>query len=106
MYRRAHCCKDVANRAHETLMTKLKNHNEFTQMAYLGGENGGGLAEGEGWMRVLCSGRRELRRCSQDRKRRCPDCLASDLGRSQQEVQQQKRRINRSIAFQFMRNEI
>ena len=29
-------------------MTKLKNHSEFTQMAYLGGENEGGLAEGEG----------------------------------------------------------
>lgn len=29
-------------------MTKLKNHSEFTQMAYLGGEKGGGLADGEG----------------------------------------------------------
>jgi hypothetical protein len=27
-------------------MTKLKNQREFTQMAYLGGENGGGLARG------------------------------------------------------------
>jgi hypothetical protein len=57
-------------------------------------------------MRVLYSGRRELRKCSQDRKRRCPDCLASDPGRSQQGVQQQQRRINRSIASQFMSNEI
>ena len=29
-------------------MTKLKNQSEFTQTAYLGGENGGGLAKGEG----------------------------------------------------------
>jgi len=29
-------------------MTKLKNQSEFTQMAYLGGENGGGLGTGEG----------------------------------------------------------
>jgi hypothetical protein len=29
-------------------MTKLKNQSEFTQMAYLGGLNGGGLATGEG----------------------------------------------------------
>jgi hypothetical protein len=29
-------------------MTRLKNQSEFTQTAYLGGENGGGLATGEG----------------------------------------------------------
>jgi len=29
-------------------MTRLKNQSEFTQMAYLGGENGGGLAIAEG----------------------------------------------------------
>jgi hypothetical protein len=29
-------------------MTKLKNQREFTQMAYFGGENGGGLGTGEG----------------------------------------------------------
>jgi hypothetical protein len=29
-------------------MTKLKNQREFTQIAYLGGENGGGLGTGEG----------------------------------------------------------
>jgi hypothetical protein len=29
-------------------MTKLKNQSELTQMEYLGGENGGGLATGEG----------------------------------------------------------
>ena len=28
-------------------MTKLKNQSEFTQMAYLGGENGVGLGRGE-----------------------------------------------------------
>jgi hypothetical protein len=48
MYRRNHCCSDVANRAHVRLMTKLKNQSEFTQMACLGGENGGGMATGEG----------------------------------------------------------
>ena len=31
-----------------TLITKLKNQSEFTQMAYLGGENAGGLGTGEG----------------------------------------------------------
>ena len=29
-------------------MTKLKNQSEFTQTAYLGGENGGGVAMVEG----------------------------------------------------------
>ena len=29
-------------------MTRLKNQSEFTQTEYLGGENGGGLALGEG----------------------------------------------------------
>jgi hypothetical protein len=29
-------------------MTKLKNQSEFTQMAYLGGENGGGFVTGKG----------------------------------------------------------
>ena len=29
-------------------MTRLKNHSEFTQTEYLGGEKGGGLATGEG----------------------------------------------------------
>jgi hypothetical protein len=29
-------------------MTKLKNQSEFTQIAYLGGENGGGFGTGEG----------------------------------------------------------
>ena len=48
MYRRDHCCSDVANKAHVRLMTKLRNQSEFTQTAYLGGENGGGLAKGEG----------------------------------------------------------
>ena len=48
IYRRAHCCIDVANSAQIRLSTKLKSHSEFTQMAYVGGENGGGLAKGEG----------------------------------------------------------
>jgi hypothetical protein len=29
-------------------MTKLKNQSEFTQMAYLGGENAGGLTTRDG----------------------------------------------------------
>ena len=29
-------------------MTRLKNQSEFTQMAYVGGENGGGLGMMEG----------------------------------------------------------
>jgi hypothetical protein len=29
-------------------MTRLKNQSEFTQTAYLGGENGGGLEIGDG----------------------------------------------------------
>jgi len=41
-YRRAHCCKDVANIAHVRLIAKLKNQSEFTQMAYLGGKKSGG----------------------------------------------------------------
>ena len=48
MYRRAHCCSDVAKRAHVMLITRLKNQSEFTQMAYIGGENGGGVATVEG----------------------------------------------------------
>src|SRR5580658_1784211 len=47
-YRRAHCCNDVAHKAQLKLMTKLKNQREFTKTAYLGGENEGGLATGEG----------------------------------------------------------
>jgi hypothetical protein len=43
-YRRAHCCNNVAKSAPVRLMTKLRNHNELTQIAYLGGENGGGVA--------------------------------------------------------------
>ena len=43
MYRRAHCCNDVATIAHERLITKLKNQNVFAQTAYLGGMNAGGL---------------------------------------------------------------
>jgi hypothetical protein len=42
VYRRDHWCNDVAKRAHVRLITRLKNHNEFTQMADLGGENGSG----------------------------------------------------------------
>src|SRR5712671_6058259 len=48
MYRRAHWCKDVARRAQVRLIDKLRNQSEFTQIAYLGGEKGGGLATEEG----------------------------------------------------------
>jgi len=34
--------------AHERLRAKLKNQREFTQMAYAGGENAGGLAKVDG----------------------------------------------------------
>jgi hypothetical protein len=34
--------------AHERLTVKLKNQSEFAQMAYLGGENPGGSAKGDG----------------------------------------------------------
>ena len=43
-YRRAHCCNNVASRAHVRLIAKLRNHKELTQIAYFGGEKGGGLA--------------------------------------------------------------
>jgi hypothetical protein len=32
----------VSNKALVSLMAKLKNQSEFTQIAYRGGENGGG----------------------------------------------------------------
>jgi hypothetical protein len=43
-YRPAHCCSNVASRAHVRLMTKLRNQSELTQTADFGGENGGGSA--------------------------------------------------------------
>jgi len=48
MYRRAHWRTIIAKSALVRLITKLKNQSEFTQMAYLGGENGGGVAMVEG----------------------------------------------------------
>ena len=47
-YRRDQCCNNVAHIAHERLITKLKNQSEFTQTAYLGGENAGGVATVDG----------------------------------------------------------
>jgi hypothetical protein len=47
VYRRAHRCTSVAT-AQVRLLTKLKIQSEFTQTAYLGGENGSGLAAVEG----------------------------------------------------------
>jgi hypothetical protein len=34
--------------APERLTSKLKNHSEFTQTAYFGGENAGGVAKEDG----------------------------------------------------------
>lgn len=47
-YLRAHCCNNVASKALVRLMAKLENQSEFTQIAYLGGEKGGGLSTLEG----------------------------------------------------------
>jgi len=47
-YLRAHCCNKVASKALVRLMAKLENQSEFTQIAYLGGEKGGGLSTLEG----------------------------------------------------------
>jgi hypothetical protein len=44
MYRRAHCCNNVASRALVRLIAKLRNQSELTQTADFGGVNGGGLA--------------------------------------------------------------
>ena len=43
MYRRAHHCDNIASRAHESVMTKLKNQRELTHMAEFDGEKVGGL---------------------------------------------------------------
>jgi hypothetical protein len=48
MYRRVHCCNKVASKALVRLKARLENQSEFTQIAYLGGENGGGTATVEG----------------------------------------------------------
>ena len=47
-YRRVHWCNIVANKAAVRLMARLKNHREFTQMAYLGGEKAGAATIGGG----------------------------------------------------------
>ena len=51
MYRRAHCCSNVAKRAHVRLMTKLRNQSELTHTAEVGGENVDG-SESEGGMTI------------------------------------------------------
>ena len=38
MYLRAHCCSNVARRAHVRLIAKLRNQSELTQMACFDGE--------------------------------------------------------------------
>jgi len=43
MYRRVHCCSNIASRAQERVITKLKNQSELTQMADFGGEKVKGL---------------------------------------------------------------
>ena len=47
MYRCAQCCIKAADVAPVRLISKLKNQSEFTQIAYRGGENGGGDAKGD-----------------------------------------------------------
>src|SRR5260370_22670877 len=73
MYRRAHGGDDDGYSAHVRLMRRLKNHIELTHMAYLGGENRGGVATGEG-VCLLYSGRRESHRCFRDKMKRYLDC--------------------------------
>src|SRR6266702_972138 len=49
IYRRTHCCNNVASKAHVRLMAKLKNQSELTQMAYIGGvKEDAGLRRVEG----------------------------------------------------------
>jgi len=43
MYRRAHCCTNIASRAQERVITKLKDQSELTQMTDFGGEKVCGL---------------------------------------------------------------
>ncbi len=43
MYRRAHCCNNIASNEQERVITKLKDQSEFTQTVDLGGEKVGGL---------------------------------------------------------------
>jgi len=45
IYRCDPCCSTVAVAAAVRLRIKLKNQRELTQMAYRGGENGGGSAK-------------------------------------------------------------
>jgi hypothetical protein len=47
MYRRVHCCIRVASKALVRLMAKLEIQSAFTQIANLGGENGGGETTAE-----------------------------------------------------------
>jgi hypothetical protein len=46
MYRCTQCCTSDENTAPVRLISKLKNQSEFTQIAYRGGENPGGVAKG------------------------------------------------------------
>ena len=91
-------------------MTKLKSQSEFTQMAYLGGENVGGLATGEGMdARVAFGPARERHRCCPGRMLRYPDCLVSGTGRLRKRrkgAQKLQQRINQSIVFRFMRKDL
>src|SRR5712691_2166285 len=42
VYRRAHCCNNVANRVSKRMINKLRKKHVFVQMAYTRGENSGG----------------------------------------------------------------
>jgi hypothetical protein len=48
MYWTAQFRNNVATVAPERLRAKLKNQSELTQIAYLGGENAGGVAKADG----------------------------------------------------------
>jgi hypothetical protein len=61
LYRRVHCCIKVASRALVILMAKLEIQSEFTQIAYLGRENGSVSSCGPGlrsWIDTVINGAR------------------------------------------------
>ena len=58
-----HNDSDVPYRTQLTLLTRLKDQSKFTQMAYLGGENGGGMEARRDVLRSAC----RRGRCPRDR---------------------------------------
>ena len=78
-------------------MTKLKNQSEFTQTAYVDGENAGEWPRWMAWMGAVHSGRLEVHKVSRDKMRMYPEDLAGGLGLIQRRVQRRRQRINQSI---------